>query len=271
VGEGDREREQLRQERVAAEESAGRSDRNRLLIGYAVVSTVVLAIAVLVFILASGSEDEGGGPAKDAGGAHINFNTEIGSTNGVKPDERAGTLPPEPKETKLEAAAEQAGCELKLRLEDEGHGHIAPGSAEPRYKTNPPTSGDHVNPPFQQADGAYLETPEGISVVHSLEHGRMAIQYSPQLAEEEQLELKGLYDTMYGATLLFPNGEMSYEVAATTWTNLLACPTYKGPTTLDAIRAFGKATWGKFGGEEVFAFTFTGPTPAEPAPPQTAE
>lgn len=48
------------------------------------------------------------------------------------------------------------------------------------------------------------------------------------------------------------------------WTNLLGCPSYEGQATLDAIRAFGKQTWGKFGGEPVEAFTFTGPTPAEP-------
>ena len=57
---------------------------------------------------------------------------------------------------------------------------------------------------------------------------------------------------------------MPYEVAATTWTNLLGCKPYKGAATLDAIRAFGKATWGRFGGEPVDAFAFTGPTPAEP-------
>ena len=56
---------------------------------------------------------------------------------------------------------------------------------------------------------------------------------------------------------------MPYAVAATSWTNLLGCPTYKGAATLDAIRAFGKATWGRYGGEPV-GFAFTGPTPAEP-------
>ena len=73
----------------------------------------------------------------------------------------------------------------------------------------------------------------------------MEIQYSPDLPEKNQLELKGLYDTMYGATLLFPNEEMPYEVAATTWTNLLGCKQYKGASTLDAIRAFGKADLGQ--------------------------
>ncbi len=106
--------------------------------------------------------------------------------------------------------------------------------------------------------------PSEIYIVHSLEHGRMEIQYSPELPEEDQLALKGVYDTMYGGTLLFPNTNMDYEVAATTWTNLIGCPEYKGAITLDAIRAFGKATWGRYGGEPATAFALKGPTPVEP-------
>ncbi len=169
------------------------------------------------------------------------------------------------KVSNLAAAARKAGCALRLKLPDEGHEHIPPGSPPPDYKTNPPTSGAHVEPPYQQADGAYSEMPAEIDFVHSLEHGRLEVQYSPDLPEADQLALKGVYDTMYGATLLFPNDKMPYEVAATTWTNLLGCPTYRGAITLDAIRDFGRATWGKYGGEPPRAFTFTGPTPAEPA------
>lgn len=257
-------------------EGGEKSNRNRLIIGYAVVSTLVLAVAVVIFILASGgsggSESGGTRPGeKDAGGAHINLNTEIGSTNGVEPDERAGIIPPPPKITNLGKAAEKAACYLELHLKDEGHEHIPPGSPEPEYETNPPTSGPHVEPPYQQADGAYYEMPEPIDFVHSLEHGRMEIQYFPDISEKEQLELKGLYDEMYGATLFFPNTEMNYAIAATTWTNLLACPGWDGQATLDAIRAFGKATWGKYGGEPVEAFPFTGPTPANPEEPEPAK
>lgn len=234
-------------------------NRNRLIVGYAIASTLVLAAAVLAFLLLSGGEEKGD--------AHINLNVEIGSTNGVEPDDRAGTVPAGATVTDMRKAADRAGCELKLRLRDEGHDHIPPGSPTPSYRTEPPTSGAHVDPPYQQADGAYAQTPEEINVVHALEHGRLAIQYSPELDEDAQLELKGLFDTMYGAALLFPNGEMPYEVAAATWTNLLGCPSYEGAATLDAIRAFGKATWGKYGGEPVEAFTFLGPTPAEPAEP----
>jgi hypothetical protein len=265
MGKGERERERLREERIAAEENESQSGRNRLLIGYAVVSTVVLAVAVLAFVLISGGDDSSSaGGNTDGGGAHINLDESVGNTNGVQPDERAGIIPPAPKTTDVKAAAQKANCELRLELPDEGNTHLPEGSEPPNYKTSPPTSGNHVEPPFQQADGAYSEAPKQLNVVHSLEHGRMAIQYSPDLPEEDQLELKGLYDTMYGASLLFPNEEMVYDVAATTWTNLLACREYKGAATLDAIRAFGAETWGKYGGEPVFAFKFTGPTPAEP-------
>ena len=93
----------------------------------------------------------------------------------------------------------------------------------------------------------------------------MEIQYSPKLAKRDQLAIRGLYDTLYAGTLLFPNKQLPYQVAAVTWTNLIGCKTYKGPTTLDAIRDFGKATWGRFGGEPPSAFPFTGPTPAQPS------
>jgi hypothetical protein len=252
-------REQLRQERIEAEGAAESSSGNRLIFGYAIASTVVLAIAVLVFVLASAGGDEVG-----EGDAHINLNAEIGSTNGIEPDNRAGTAPPPARTANLVAAAKQAGCDLRLKLKDEGAEHIPVGTPQ-TYGTNPPTSGDHVVPPYQQADGAYAEMPAEIGIVHTLEHGRLAIQYSPDLPEPDQLELKGLYDTVFGATLLFPNDRMPYEVAATTWTNLLGCPTYKGAETLDAIRAFGKATWGRYGGESVEYFPFTGPTPVDPA------
>jgi len=259
MGKGDRKREELRQERLEAEAAEKGSNRNRMVVGYAIASTVVLVIAVTIFVIASGGDDGEGGDA------HINLNTAVGSTNGVQPDDRAGIVPAAARITNLRAAAKAAGCQLRLGLPDEGNEHIPAGSESPKYETSPPTSGPHVEPPYQQADGAYSEMPAEIDMVHSLEHGRLEIQYAPSLPNEAQLELKGLYDTMYGATLLFPNDKMDYAVAATTWTNLLGCPSYKGQATLDAIRAFGKQTWGKFGGEPVEAFTFSGPTPAEPS------
>ena len=252
------ERERLRQARQERETGQARSDKRRLLAVYG--GAGLIGLLVVVGIVAAVASSGGGG----SGEAHINQGS--GSTNGVKPDDRSGTAPAEVKVADLKQAAKQAGCTLRLNLKDEGHTHISRSAATPNYGTNPPTSGNHVESPYQQADGAYSEMPGEIFIVHSLEHGRLQIQYSPDLPEEDQLALKGVYDTMYGGTLLFPNENMNYEVAATAWTNLLGCPEYKGDITLDAIRDFGKATWGKYGGEPVNAFALKGPTPLEPAP-----
>src|SRR6476659_7241939 len=99
MGKGERERERLREERIAAEESEKQSGRNRLVIGYAVVSTVVLAIAVVVLLLVSvGDDSSSAGGNTDDGGAHINLNQEMGSTNGIEPDDRSGIVPAAAKE-----------------------------------------------------------------------------------------------------------------------------------------------------------------------------
>jgi len=250
------ERERLRQARQERESSQEKSEKWRLLAVYG--GAGIIGLLVVVGIVAAIASSGGGG----GGESHINQGS--GSTNGVKPDERTGTAPAPVKVTNLKQAAKQAGCVLRLHLKDEGKTHIPPTAPTPDYKTNPPTSGNHVEPPYQQADGAYSEMPGEIFFVHSLEHGRMEVQYSPELPEEDQLALKGVYDTMYGGTLLFPNENMDYEVAATTWTNLMGCPKYKGAITLDAIRDFGRATWGRYGGEPVTAFALKGPTPVEP-------
>jgi hypothetical protein len=252
------ERERLREAREEKEKTHTSSERKRLMIGYAVAGVIGLAVvgAIVVALVSSG----GGGAS---GLSHID--TRSGSTNGVQPDDRSGPKPAPVKVTNLKQAAKLAGCDLRLKLREEGHEHIPQGSAAPEYKTNPPTSGNHVEPPYQQADGAYSEEPLKIDFVHSLEHGRMEIQYSPELPETDQLALKGLYETLYAATLLFPNEEMPYAVAATTWRNLLGCKQYKGAITLDAIRDFGKATWSVYGREPAEAFPFTGPTPKNPS------
>jgi hypothetical protein len=212
----------------------------------------VLPLIALAAVLALSS----GSDSAARGNPHINLDS--GLTNGIAPDSRTGIEPPDLEEQSLQKAARAAMCELRLRLPNEGREHIPASVPKPHYETNPPTSGDHVDE--QQADGAYREPPSPATVVHSLEHGRLAIQYRPDLPEHAQLELIGLFDTMYGGTLLFPNPDMSYMVAATTWTNLLGCRSY-GAMTLAAIEAFGRATWGKFGGEPVIGLQPITPTP----------
>lgn len=193
------------------------------------------------------------------GNAHINLAT--GSTNEVRPDFRPEVAVDLKMTSGLKDAADRAGCELLLHLRDEGHKHLPPSAPTPDYRTSPPNSGNHFESPYQQADGAYAESPPQAAVVHSLEHGRLAIEYRPTLPEDEQRELLGLYRSMWAGTLIFPYSDMSSEIAAVTWTNLLLCNQYRGTLTLEAIRAFGEKTWGRYGGEPVDGFALRGPTP----------
>jgi hypothetical protein len=228
------ERERRRAERLAAEQQAQSAQRRRLMAGYVVAGALTLAVVVgLVIVVASGGDDGGseGGDAPE--NAHVQV--QSGFTHGVAFDDREGTPPPPIQQGDLKAAAKAANCELMENLRDEGNQHVTnEGGID--YQTNPPTSGDHNAE--QQADGAYSEMPEPWHVVHSLEHGRIEIQYSPDLPEEDQLALKGVFDEAPDGVLFFPNPDMPYEVAATAWTQLIGCETYEGDATLDAIRDF---------------------------------
>jgi uncharacterized protein DUF3105 len=228
------EKARLRAARLEAEQREAQAARTRLMLGYGIAGVLTAAVlAGVVIVVLSG----GGGPGGDTpAAAHID--TATGSINGVEPDSREGTPPPTVHNLDLENAAEDAGCTLRLNLPDEGNSHLKPGAKPPDYQTNPPTSGNHVTTPFQQADGAYAARPELIEIVHSLEHGRIEVQYAPDLPDADQLALKGVFDDSPSGMLLFPNPDMPFEVAATAWTQLLGCKRYEGAKTLDAIRDF---------------------------------
>jgi hypothetical protein len=228
------EKERLRAARLEAERLEALGARKRLILGYGVAAALTAAVlAGIVIVIASGG---GGSSADTPAAAHID--TVTGSINGVAPDAREGTAPPAVQNLDLENAAEDAGCVLRLGLPEEGRTHLEPDAKPPNYGTNPPTSGNHITTPFQQADGAYRQTPRSIEFVHSLEHGRIEIQYAPDLPKADQLALKGVFDESPSGMLMFPNSRMPYEVAATAWTQLMGCKSYKGAKTLDAIRDF---------------------------------
>ena len=232
------ERERRRQERLEAEKREQAAERRRLLLGYVVAGVLGLAVVVGIVIVIAGSGGDSDTPQVDGEdvpeAAH--FEPQSGFIHGYSPDGREGTPPPPIEQGDLELAARAADCELRLELPDEGSTHIEKREDAPDYKSDPPTSGDHW--PEQLADGAYSEFPDPIYSVHSLEHGRIVIQYSPDLSEAEQLELKGLFDEDFDGMLMFPNPEMPYEVAATAWTHMIGCKTYDGAATLDALRVF---------------------------------
>lgn len=223
------EKEQLRKRRLAAEERQRQSERRRLFIfsgiGAAIVAPIMVGIVVMIV-----SSSGGGSPSA----AHIDATS--GSTNGASPDGREGTVPSPVRDPNLKSAAAKAGCELRLNLPERGRSHLPSGAPEPKYPESPPSSGNHS--PVTQADGAYSDALSEQSVLHSLEHGRVAIQYQPDIAEAQQLGLKGAFDESPGGVLLFPNEQMPYTVAVTAWAKRLGCRSYEGAKTLDAVRDF---------------------------------
>jgi Protein of unknown function (DUF3105) len=236
------ERERMRQERLAAQQAASASEKRRLYLGYAVAGVIVVAIVAGIGVAIAGGGDEET-PSTGDFPELAYIQPEIGTVPaGLEPDGRDGTDPPAQAEADLQAAARAANCDLQLDLKEEGNTHFSDPDRVPDYKTNPPTSGDHYagneTGSGALADGAYLNTPQVARSVHSLEHGRVEIQYSPDLSEEEQLEIKGVFEESPQGVIMFPNPDMPYEVAITAWTQLAGCEAYEGAATLDLLRTF---------------------------------
>jgi hypothetical protein len=229
------EKERLRKQRLEAQRREAAEERRRLLLGYVIAGLLGGAVLVgLVIVIAS----SGGGGGGDSGPESAHIVPETGTVPpNAEPDGREGTTPPAIEHADLQEAADVAGCELGLDLPDEGNQHLRPNDDPPEYETNPPTSGDHIVPPLQTADGAYLDPVDPINFVHTLEHGRVAIQYDPNLPEEDQLLLKGVFDESPAGMLMFPNPDMPYDVAVTAWTNMATCKTFD-PAVVDVIRDF---------------------------------
>jgi len=144
------ERDRLREAREEKQADADARQRRRMLAVYSGAGFV--AILVIVGVVLAVSSGGGGGASGDA---HVSL--QSGQTNGIALDERVGTAPSKAKQLDLAQAARAAGCVVRAKLPIEGRSHLPLEAPTPTYKTDPPTSGNHVEPPYQQADGAYAE------------------------------------------------------------------------------------------------------------------
>jgi hypothetical protein len=215
------EKERRRQERLAKEEAERRAaarTRRLQLAGGSVLGVAAL-VAVAIAIASSGSKNGGG----------------VGNTSDVTSSVK---LPPL-QTTSLPSAARAAGCVVKS-LPLEGRDHVT-GSVT--YRSNPPTSGNHN--PDPAADGVYDagNEPAKEHTVHSLEHGRVEIQYRPGTPKRVVDTLVAIFnEPLKGSpgyhTLLFQNQtNMPYAVAASAWQHYVGCPKWNAKA-IDAIRDF---------------------------------
>lgn len=220
------EKERLRREREdrqKAEESKVANKRRLQLVAGGVLGIVAIA-AVIAAVASSGGG--GGGKSNDA----------------AAKDYGKAALPKR-QITDFNAAVKASGCFYKSYT-SEGRTHLPSDTAvNNTYKTNPPTSGNHR--PTPAADGVYApaNTPDKENYVHTLEHGRIELQYSPKASQAVRDQLNTLFNEPvkgaqgYHMVLFQNNTNMPYEVAATAWTQLIGCKTVNDKTW-DALRAF---------------------------------
>ena len=215
------EKERLRAEREERERAAVAAARRRRLVGYGAGGALALAAVVVIAVVAlAGGDGEGGDGGGSSGGPS-------GPSARTYPDV---PVPPQ-RVADLDRAARGAGCTTKS-FRSEGRDHV---TTPVRYGSNPPHSGPHH--PVPADDGVYDEAPRTEAVVHSLEHGRIVMQFRPSVSDEVKGQLKSLYEEDPSHMVLVPNARMPYEVGATAWTNVLGCRKTT-PAVFDAIRAF---------------------------------
>jgi hypothetical protein len=216
------EKERRRDERLARERAAQEAMRKRRV--YSIVAGTILSLAavaaIIVAVAASGGDEDSTGK--------LGFSTKAKNT----------LPPPAQKQSDLVKAAKQADCVLKNPV-IEGRNHV---TKPVKYKTSPPTSGNHY--PIPQPDGVYTKQPPLTHLVHTLEHGRIEIQYSPELDPKRIRQLGGLFNESIAYTLLFPDKTMPYEIAVTAWGHLAGCKK-ASDAGFDVIRAFKQRYLGK--------------------------
>jgi hypothetical protein len=210
-------------EREAAEKKAA-ARRKRLQLVFAGLLTAAAIAAVVVLVGGVGGGGGGGGG-------------DEGQPGGVSEAAAAVELPQQ-QIGDVDEAAKAAGCKL-ASPEIEGATHETKQFRASDYKTNPPTSGNH-NPDWYD-DGVYApgDVPELGKLVHTLEHGRINIQYLPGTPRDTVLQLEALYAETEGYHLLLYENttNMDAEVAATAWGQSLTCPAMNDKV-IDAIRTF---------------------------------
>jgi hypothetical protein len=149
---------------------------------------------------------------------------------------QGGPDPPSAEQLRsMRAAAAAAGCRAES-FPSEGRDHV---SGRVRYRTNPPTSGAHAAVPAP--DRAYDAAPPPENYVHSLEHGRIELQYRRSAPPPVVAGVRAVYDESPDHVLLFPNNTgMPFEVAASAWKHRLGCPSYNARVP-EALRRFRDA------------------------------
>lgn len=238
------EKERLRREREEAERRAQAGEGTRKRLAIALGAVLAVAAVVIVVLAVTGGDDQ----------------PEVG---GDAPQNVS--VPPQQTDD-LEEAVEAAGCVYE-EFPDEGNKHLGSQDATfDDYKTNPPTSGTH-RPPPAAVDGVYVpgRSPDKESWVHTLEHGRVILQYAPGTPEQRRAQLEVVMNEEldgrepgYKTVVMENNTDMPFAVAAVAWRRYVACEEFTD-AAFDALRAFrAENVENSLAPEAEFPWPFTG-------------
>jgi hypothetical protein len=219
------EKQRRREERLARERAEAAAAARRKRLQLALGGVLALAVIVGVVVLAAGVFSKSGSGS--------------GSGEGQPGTPSAAVKLPQQQTSDLNAAAKAAGCVLQ-HPPIEGRTHENKAFKASDYKTNPPTSGNHF--PQWYDDGVYNpgDVPNLGMLVHTLEHGRIDVQYKPGTPAATVRGLEAFLaeqDSGYHMLLFQNTTNMRYAVAATAWGQLLGCPAMNDKV-YDAMRTF---------------------------------
>lgn len=223
------EKQRRREEREAAERAAHEADaRKKRLWTFGGIGLVVLGVAAVVIALVAVGGGGGNAPKKPTSRPAV-----------------SGTAIPAQQTSDLAQAAANARCTLHSYHWTNADRNHVPDGTKVKYKSNPPSFGDHYQSPASDGDYVNQGTPPAGNTVHALEHGRIDIQYAPGLpkADVNQLEKffqddkAGKYDAGQYLLLFKNQTKMPYQVAATAWGHDIVCPKFD-QGVFDAFRAF---------------------------------
>ena len=208
---------------MAREEAERKSAARRKRLQYVFGGLLAVALvggAVAVAVLGLGGGGESGAPTQPS-------------------DAAASVELPQQQTGELAAAVETAGCKVD-NPEIEGSTHETKEFTPADYKTNPPTSGNHK--PDWYEDGIYApgNSPDIGKLVHTLEHGRIDVQYKPGTPAADVAKLEALLaesEGGYHMLLLQNETGMDAQVAATAWGHSVTCPEMSDDV-FDVLRTF---------------------------------
>lgn len=127
-------------------------------------------------------------------------------------------------EQRVISALESSGnCDYDTRTDSDagtGSNHV---NGNVSYQVDPPSGGDHNPSPSPPGVFTVDNTPPDAQIVHSLEHGYVAVWHRTDLAPADLDRLKDLAANYSRDVLLVPRATLGPPVAATAWHRRLLC------------------------------------------------